>query len=310
QLEPGSTAYNLSVPVRLRGELKVAALAASVAEVMRRHQTLRSRFSSRHGRPVVLIDPSVRSPLPLVELQALAPADREAEAQRWLARETWRPFDLARGPLLRALLLRLGEREHVFLVAVHHIVIDGWSVGVLIHELTVLYRAFSQRRPSPLAELPVQYADYAHWQRQWLHGEVLDRRLGYWEARLATAPAVLELPADRPRSVHPTFRGRFLPVTLGEELAAALAALSRQEQATLFMTLLAAFATLLGRISGQQDIVVGSPIAGRNRRELEALIGLFVNTLVLRTELAGDPSFRRLLAAVRDTALDAYAHQD
>ncbi|MCP4662584.1 MAG: amino acid adenylation domain-containing protein, partial [bacterium] len=162
QLEPGSTAYNLSVPVRLRGELKVAALAASVAEVMRRHQTLRSRFSSRHGRPVVLIDP-VRSPLPLVELQALAPADREAEAQRWLARETWRPFDLARGPLLRALLLRLGEREHVFLVAVHHIVIDGWSVGVLIHELTVLYRAFSQHRPSPLAELPAQYADYAHW---------------------------------------------------------------------------------------------------------------------------------------------------
>ncbi|MCP4663418.1 MAG: non-ribosomal peptide synthetase, partial [bacterium] len=315
QLAPGTAAYNVSVPVRLQGGIEIAALDASMKEVMRRHQTLRSRFEPRQGRPVVVLTPADRFHLPLVELRALAPAERKAEAQRWLTRESRRPFDLARGPLLRALLLRLREDEHACLVTFHHIIIDGWSVGVLIHELTVLYHAFSQGLPSPLTEPPVQYADYAHWQRRWLKGEALERQLGYWKRQLAGAPPLLELPTDRPRGVARSFRGKLLPVTLGEELAGGLAALSRHRQATLYMTLLAAFATLLGRICGQRDVVVGSPIAGRNRKEIEDLIGFFVNTLLMRTDLSADssgdgPTFRRLLSAVRRTALDAYAHQD
>ncbi|MCP4571771.1 MAG: amino acid adenylation domain-containing protein, partial [bacterium] len=313
QLEPASPVYNIPSVVDLGGAVLPELLERAFNEVVRRHEALRTTFAAEAGRPRQVIAEHLDLPLPVVDLQPLAAPEREAEARRLAAAEALRPFDLTRGPLVRVTLLRLAAEHEVVLVTMHHIVSDGWSVGMLMRELTVLYQAFSEdpeARRTGLADLPVQYADYAHWQRRWLKGEALERQLGYWKRQLAGAPQLLELPTDRPRPVHQSFRGSLLPLTLDEELAAALTALSRRQQATLFMTLLAAFATLLGRTSGRQDVVVGSPIAGRNRQELEALIGLFVNTLVLRTELAGDPSFRRLLAAVRHTALDAYAHQD
>ncbi|MCP4660798.1 MAG: non-ribosomal peptide synthetase, partial [bacterium] len=239
----------------------------------------------------------------------------ELEARRLAAVEAQRPFDLTRGPLIRFTLLRLAAEDQAVLVTMHHIVSDGWSMGVLMRELPVLFAAFSQGRPSPLPELPIQYADFAHWQRQWLVGEGLEAELAYWTEQLAGAPPQLELPCDRPRPAVQSFRGRQLGVAFSKTLSEALAALARSEGATLFMTLLAAFKVLLHRTSGREDIVVGTPIAGRNRREIEDLIGFFVNTLVLRTDLSQSttdraPRVRELLARVRRVSLDAYAHQD
>ncbi|MCP4659425.1 MAG: non-ribosomal peptide synthetase, partial [bacterium] len=310
QLDPAATAYHLPVAVRLSGAIEVAVLARALDEVTRRHEVLRTHLVPVSGRPRPVIADAFSAPLPLADLRSLEGPAREAETRRLANREAQLPFDLSTGPLLRATLLRLEGQEWVVLVTMHHIVTDGWSVEVLIHELTVLCQAFSQRRPSPLDALPVQYADYAHWQRQWLRGEVLERQLAYWREQLAAAPAVLELPADRPRPLHQSFRGHLLPMTLDEELTADLTALSRRQHATLFMSLLAAFATLLGRYSGQSDLVVGSPIASRNHRQIEGLIGFFVNTLALRVQPAPSRTFRQLLDAVRRTALDAYAHQD
>src|ERR1043166_7717092 len=220
------------------------------------------------------------------------------------------PFDLAAGPLFRARLLRLGDEEHVALFTMHHIISDGWSMAILVREVAALYEAGVTGRASPLAALPIQHADYSAWQRDWLRGEVLERHLDYWRAQLADAPAATELPADRPRPPVMSFRGAWEDVALPAELSGALAALSRREGATLFMTLLTAFQVLLHHYSAQTDIVIGSPIAGRNRTEIEGLIGFFVNTLLLRTKLAGNPTFRELLRQVRETALEAYAHQD
>jgi len=248
--------------------------------------------------------------LDVVDLSGLGEEEREAEARRLIREDAARPFDLAAGPLLRAKLLRLGAGEHVALVNMHHIVSDGWSQGVLIREIGALYAANVAGRPSPLAELPIQYADYALWQREWLQGEALARQVEYWKDRLSGAPAALALPTDRPRPAVQSFRGAVLPFGLSAELSSGLVDLSRRSGATLYMVLLAAFSVLLGRYSGQEDIVVGSPIAGRRRAELEGLIGFFVNTLVLRTDLSGAPRFGELVGRVKEAALGAYAHQD
>ena len=310
QLEPGNPAYNVPWALRLQGELDLDLLRRCFHEVARRHETLRTTFASRDGVPVQVIGADAWPEPALVDLTGLAEPEREKRA-RWLAREeAARPFDLRRGPLLRLVLVRLEEQRHLLLLTLHHIVSDGWSLGILVREVAALYGAFSRGAASPLPELPAQYADFAVWQREWLRGEVLEAQLAYWRARLQAAPRRLELPADRPRTAAPVRRGAARPFALSEPLSLELAALSRSEGATPFMTLLAAFGVLLGRVAGQEDVLIGTPVANRNRREIEDLIGFFVNTLVLRVELAGTPSFRELLASVRQTALDAYAHQD
>ncbi|HEY3304677.1 MAG TPA: amino acid adenylation domain-containing protein [Candidatus Binatia bacterium] len=310
QLEPKSSAYNIPGSMRLRGSLNVAALERSLNEIVRRHAALRTTFSTIDGEPVQKIAPSLPLTLAVVDLTDRAENTRADEAQRIVSEEARRPFDLSRGPLLRIKLIQLGEQDHVLILIVHHIVSDGWSMGVLYRELSALYRAFTDDRPSPLSDLPIQYADFAVWQREWLAGEVLESQLSYWKNQLAGAPAVLNLPADRPRPALQSFRGARESVELTKELIQGLHAVSRQNNVTLFMTLLAAFQTLLQRYTGQDDIVVGSPIGNRNRTEIESLIGMFVNTLVLRSALSGEPTFTQLLARVREVCLGAYAHQD
>ncbi|HEX5718866.1 MAG TPA: condensation domain-containing protein, partial [Thermoanaerobaculia bacterium] len=310
RFEPGGAAYNIPAAVGLDGRLAPAVLERAVREVERRHEALRTTFAESGGQPVQVVSPEPRLDLPLVDLRRLPGAQGELEARRLAASEALRPFDLEAGPLVRAKLLRLGETEHVALVTFHHIVADGWSMGLFLEELAALYGAFSRAEPSPLPELPIQYADFALWQRSWLAGEVLSSELGYWRRQLAGAPRSLELPTDRPRPAAQTFRGRSLPVSLSPELTGAVARLGSRAGVTPFMTLLAAFQALMGRLARTEDVVVGTPIAGRNRRETESLIGFFVNTLVLRTDLGGDPTASELLGRVRQTALSGYAHQD
>ncbi|HYU31238.1 MAG TPA: 2,3-diaminopropionate biosynthesis protein SbnA [Thermoanaerobaculia bacterium] len=308
QLEPGNPAYNVPLAVRLTGEVAPALVERIFAEVVRRHEALRTMFASREGQPVQVVAPPEPAPrLPLIDLSGLA---REAEVRTLLREEARRPFDLQRGPLLRLRLVRLAPAEHLLMITLHHIVADAWSMGVLLREVAALYAAFSQGRPSPLPALPVQYADFAVWQRSWLQGAALEAQLAYWRRQLAGAPAVLELPLDRPRPAVQTFRGAARPIALPPALSEGVRELGRSEGATPFMVLLAAWAVLLGRHAGQEDVVLGTPIAGRNRRELEDLIGFFVNTLALRTDLAGEPAFSELLGRVRATVLDAFAHQD
>ncbi|HEU4595289.1 MAG TPA: amino acid adenylation domain-containing protein, partial [Pyrinomonadaceae bacterium] len=300
KLEPGSAAYNMPTALRLTGRLDAAALGRTLGEVVRRHEVLRTTFVEVDGSPVQVIAPASEVSLPVTDLSALDAGEREAEAQRLTQQEARRPFDLAAGPLLRAALLRLSEQEHVLLVTMHHIVSDGWSTGIFIREMSALYAAFTSGEESPLEELPVQYADYAAWQRQYLSGEVLDAQLSYWRGQLGGAPALLELPTDRPRPPAQSYRGATHSFILPGELTSALRELSQREGCTLFMTLLAGWQALLSRYSNQQDVVVGTPIANRTRVETEGLIGFFVNTLALRTDLSGDPTFRELLARVRE----------
>ena len=310
QLRPGLTAYNIFGAARLRGSLDVAVLRRSFDELVRRHEVLRTTFAAADGRPVQLVGPASGLPVPMIDLRALPAAGREAHAARLTNEEAQRPFDLARGPLIRAVLLRCGESDHLLAVTAHHVVYDVWSRELLIRELGLLYEAFWQRRPSPLPELAVQYADFAHWQRQWLRGDLLAAQIEYWRRQLAGVTAGTELPADRPRPPVQSFRGRRVLARLPAALTAALKDLTRRQGATLFMGLLAGFTALLQRYTREDDAVVGSPIANRNRAETEALIGFFVNTQVLRTDLAGRPTLRRLLGRVREVALGAYAHQD
>jgi amino acid adenylation domain-containing protein len=310
QLEPHSPLYNVHAAFRVQGALDAAALQTALDGLVARHEALRTTFAAPDGQPVQVVGAPRPVPLAVVDLTAHPEPEREAACQRCLAAEVRRPFDLTRDLLLRALLVRLGADEHVLLVAKHHIASDGWSTGVLWRELGQLYAAAVAGRPPDLPALPIQYADYAIWQRQWLQGDVLAAQLAYWRDRLAGAPAHLELPTDRPRPAVQTTRGAHRTRTLPPALRAALEALGRQAGATLFMTLLAAFQALLARYTGQEDIVVGSPIAGRTRVETEGLIGFFVNTLVLRTDLAGNPPFRELLGRVREGCLGAYAHQE
>jgi amino acid adenylation domain-containing protein len=309
QYQPGSAFYNVPVALSLAGPLDVPALHASLNEIVRRHEVLRTTFAVRDGQPVQVIASAQSVPLPLTDLQHLPDNDRTAAAQRHASAEAQRPFDLAQGPLFRAGLLRLAPQEHMLLFTMHHSVTDGWSLGVLVRELAALYLAFCAGRPSPLPALPLQYADYAVWQRQWLQGEVLERQLAYWEERLTGLP-VFNLPTDRPRPAAQRFRGAAQTFAIAPPGRDRLQALARQEGVTPYMVLLAAFQVVLGRYSGQEDIVVGTPVANRSRAELEGLIGFFVNTLVLRTELSGNPSFRQVLRRVREAALGAYAHPD
>lgn len=309
QLEPGTTVYNVPGALRIRGPLKVATLGQSLNEIVRRHEALRTTFSFVEGKPVQTISSSLNLSLPVVDLTDSSSGEREDNARR-LARDAARePFDLAQGPLLRATLLRLCEEDNVLLLNMHGIISDPWSMGVLYRELSILYERFLNAQPSPLSNLPMQYGDLAVWQREWLQGEVLERPLSYWKKQLENV-STLQLPTDRPRSAVQSFRGERQSVELSKELTQGLKALSGKEGVTLFMTLLAAFQTLLHRYTGQHDIVVGSPIVGRNRSEFEGLIGVFVNTLVLRTDLSGNPTFHTVLRRVRQMVLGAYAHQD
>jgi amino acid adenylation domain-containing protein len=309
QLEPGNTAYNVPRAIRIYGSLDVAALEKVLEELLRRHESLRARFREHDGRIIAEIAPTCPFSLSIVEIGAVACREREAEALRLAEQEAERPFDLARGPLLRATLLRLDPQDHVLLLTMHHIASDAWSAGVLFHELNALYEVFSAGISSSLPDLPIQYGDFAQWQSDWLEGEVLEQQLSYWREQLADLP-VLELPTDRPRPALQSRRGALQSVRFSRELTEALRELSRREGVTLFMTLLAAYQTLLSRYCGQDEIVVGTPILNRSRPDIEGVIGFFVNTVVLRTDLSGNPTFRELLGRVREVALGAYAHPD
>jgi amino acid adenylation domain-containing protein len=307
--ERAGAAYAIPGGVRLKGALDVAALQAALNRIVSRHEALRTCFGSVDGAPVQLIaSPEVGLALWQVDLPSHA--DREAELQRMAAEEASAPFDLAQGPLIRARLVRMGHDDHALLVTMHHIVSDGWSMSVLVHEFSALYAAISQGQPDPLPALPIQYADYAMWQRRWITGEVLQRQLDFWRHHLSGAAALLELPTDRPRPAVQDYAGAFLGFELDADLTAKLKALSQRHGTTLFMTLFAAWAVLLARLSGQSDVVIGTPVANRHRAEIEPLIGFFVNTQALRVDLSGSPSVAELLAQVRATALAAQDHQD
>jgi acyl carrier protein len=309
-LQPGTPFYNSPAAVRLFGRVDIRALERSLAEVTRRHEVLRTTFPTVDGRPTLWISPPQPMSLPVIDISDLPALERETRARQLINEEVMRPFDLERGPLLRAVLLRHAEQDHVLVFTTHHIVSDAWSMDVLVREAVTLYEAFTNNRPSPLAELAIQYTDFSAWQREWMRDEVLDAHLDYWKKQLSGAPLRLRLPTDRSRSSAQNHRGERLTLPLSRSLLAPLKELTRRSGATLFMGLLAAFQTLLYRYTGQDDIVVGTAIAGRGRAEIESLIGFFINMLVMRTSLAGAPRFVDLLSRVRETALGAYAHQD
>jgi amino acid adenylation domain-containing protein len=310
QLDPCSFTYNLFSAYRLKGEINVAALEQSFNEILRRHKVLRTVFRSEGGNPVQVVLPNLTIKIPVSDLRAtVSRDDRWAKARRMFTEEAQRPFDLASGPLLRITLLQLTDDEYVLLRAMHHIVFDGWSASVLFRELSELYAALSTGQPSPLADLPVQYADFAKWQRQWFQGERLESQLSYWKKQLENI-AALQLPTDRHRQPLQTTRGARRHFALSPRLSFELTHLSHQHGATLFMTLLAAFQTLLHRYSGQTDIVIGSPVAGRSRKEFEELIGFFLNTLVLRLDLSGNPTFIETIRRAREVCLQALSHQE
>ncbi|MEM8604322.1 MAG: amino acid adenylation domain-containing protein, partial [Cyanobacteria bacterium P01_H01_bin.121] len=309
QLQPGIFAHNIPAAVRLTGSLDVAAVELSLNEIVQRHEVLRVTFQVIDGHPMQVLDPTVHVVVPVVDLQALAPPVQMATVQGLVHAEVRCPFDLTQGPLLRCTLLKLAETEHIALFTMHHIVSDGWSMGVLIRELAVFYQGFAARRPTSLPPLPIQYADFTLWQRQWLQGEDLESHLDYWRRQLAGSNS-LQLPTDYSPSGISSYRGKTHTWQLSPELSQALIGLSRQAGVTLFMTLMAAFKILLHRQNQQTDIVVGTDIANRNRAEVEQLIGFFVNLVVLRTSLAGNPTFQELLRRVFEVSMAAYAHQD
>jgi amino acid adenylation domain-containing protein len=310
QLEPDSSLYNIPIAVRLTGQLNVEALKQSLDEIVLRHETLRTTFALLDGRPVQVIAPTATAPLPVLDLLELPEEEREAEAQRLAEEEARRPFDLTRGPLVRVTLLWLGKAHYTLLLNMHHIISDGWSISVFTHEMAALYQAFTSGTPPQLPELPIQYSDFAVWQRQWLQGEVLAAQLSYWKQQLGGDLPKLELPTDFPRPPIQTHHGTTRSFVLPASLTQAIETLSRREDATLFMTLLAVFKVLLHRYTGQTDIIVGAPVANRSRTEIEGLIGFFVNTLVMRTDLSNNPTFRELLGRVRKVTWEAYTHQD
>ncbi|MDO8043112.1 non-ribosomal peptide synthetase, partial [Janthinobacterium sp. SUN137] len=309
--QAAGAAYHLPAALRLRGTLDVAALGRTLDRMVTRHESLRTTFANIDGQVVQLFAPdNAGFMLEQFDLSALVGHEQEAAVARQAVDEAVRPFDLSAGPLVRGRLLRLMQDEYVLLVTQHHIISDGWSINVLVREVSALYTAFSQGQADPLPPLAIQYADYAVWQRNWLQGEVLERQLGYWKERLAGAPALLELPTDRPRPAVQSYAGGMVPFALSATITEGLRALGRRHGATLFMTLLSGWALLLSRLSGQDDIVIGTPVANRQRKEVEPLIGFFVNTLALRVRLEDDPSVAQLLEQVKANTLDAYAHQD
>ncbi|MEW5927426.1 MAG: amino acid adenylation domain-containing protein [Gemmatimonadota bacterium] len=310
RMDPGSSAYNMPYALRLRGPLGVGVLKRSLETLVRRHETLRTVFEEHDGVPRQVVLPPAPAALRVVDLRGLPAGAAEAEAHRLAREEALRPFDLARGPLLRTSLLRLGGDEHVLCFTLHHIVSDGWSTGVLVREVSALYGALARGEEPALPELPVQYADYAAWQRERLSDQALEGQLAYWKERLSGAPPLLEIPTDHPRAARSGAAARSHPLSLPEELTRELRTLGRREGATLFMTLLAGWQALLARYAGQDDVVVGSPVSGRSRVEVEGLIGFFVNMVPLRVELGGDPTWRELVGRVREAAVGAFAHRD
>ncbi|MEG4492791.1 amino acid adenylation domain-containing protein [Microcoleus sp. D3_18_C4] len=309
QLVPNNPFYNVPAALRLTGSLNFSALQQTFNEIVRRHEALRTTLAVVSGQPVQRIGAAFHLPINVVDLRNLPKEYRQNEANRLTAQEAQRSFNLSNDLLLRVTLLQLDDAEYLLMLNMHHIVSDGWSIGVLIQELGALYTAFASEKPSPLPDLSIQYADFAKWQREWLQGEVLETQLAYWRQQL-NGISMLNLPADRPRPAIQSYRGKRQFLQLPKQLSEALETLSQREGVTLFMTMLAAFKTLLYHYAQQEDIVVGSPIANRNRSEIEALIGFFVNSLVLRTDLSGNPTFRELLNRVKEVALGAYAHQD
>ena len=310
QLLPGNPIYNVLTVIRLTGSLKLAALEQTFQEIVRRHETLRTTFIVLDGQPLQAISPSLTIRLSVLDIQHLAPKEQqEVKAKSIINAEIQHPFVLSSGPLLRVIIVVLSQTEHLLLLNMHHIICDDWSIGVLIRELGTLYTAFAQNQTSPLLDLPLQYADFAHWQREWLQGEVLQTQLTYWQKQL-NGLSMLQLPTDKPRPARQNYQGATQFLELPLKLTEALEELSQQEGVTFFMTLLAAFQTLLYRYTHQEDIVLGSPIANRNRSEIEGIIGFFVNSLVLRTDLSGNPTFTELLGRVREVTLGAYSHQD
>ncbi|MHC5744030.1 MAG: non-ribosomal peptide synthetase [Nostoc sp.] len=309
QFEPNSPFYNMSIALRLEGTVQVAALEQSFQQIIHRHEALRTNFITVDGQPTQIIQTETNWTVSVVDLKHLSTTEQEIASQQLVQQQAIQPFELATQALVRATLVVLSETEHILLMCIHHIVSDGWSIGLFIQELAALYNAYSQGQPSPLASLPIQYADFALWQRQWLQGEVLQSQLSYWQQKLASAPTLLSLPTDRPRPAVQTYQGTHQEFALSEKLTGKLAKLSQEQGVTLFMTLLAAFDTLLYRYTGTEDILVGSPIANRDRSDIEGLIGFFVNSLVMRTDLSGNPSFSQLLTRVREMAMEAYSHQ-
>ncbi|HEU0055201.1 MAG TPA: amino acid adenylation domain-containing protein, partial [Longimicrobium sp.] len=310
RLEGAGEAYHISLRQRLRGELDVAALRRALDQILARHEALRTTFVEVEGEPAQRIALAEESSFQLTEHDLRGAADPGAELRQLMAEEAGAPFDLARGPLIRGRLVRLASDDHVLLITMHHIVSDGWSMGVFTRELSALYAAFSRGEDNPLPPLPIQYADYAVWQRRWVEGEVLREQAAYWRETLASAPRLLELPTDHARPARQDFSGGLIEIGLDEGLTAGLKALGQRHGTTLFMTLLAGWAAVLSRLSGQDDVVIGTPTANRGRREIEGLIGFFVNTLALRVDLAGSPSVADLLARVKGRALGAQQHQD
>jgi amino acid adenylation domain-containing protein len=310
QLEGAGAAYHILGALKLQGPLDRSALQATLDSIVVRHEVLRTTFKSIDGTPEQVIAQEASFALQFIDLSVLPQDEREAEVNRHAAEEAQMPFDLNTGPLIRGRLIRFADDDHMLFVAMHHIISDGWSIGVLIREVAALYAAYRQGHSNPLPPLAIQYADYAQWQRSWLVGETLQGQLDYWKQQLAGAPSLLELPTDRPRPPVQSNRGETLQFSVGVATTAALQALGQRYGATLFMTLSAVLSVLLSRYAGQDDVCIGTPIANRIRGELEALIGFFINTLVLRTRIDGNVSFEQLLQQMRDNALDAYAHQD
>ena len=309
QLEPESAAYNICRASRLLGNLSSSHLEASLNAIVSRHETLRTALRLIDAKPVQVVRPAEGLSIDFVDLSAVQESERNANIQRQFEAEALRPFNLESGALLRCALLRIDEQEHILILTTHHSAADAWSMGTLTRELWTLYQAFSNGRHCPLQPLPVQYSDYAVWQREWLQGDVLESQLGYWKERLKDL-SVLNLPTDRPRQPRQSFHGARLPIELPDQLTSAVKEMSHRFAVTPFMILLATFQVLLYRYTGQEDVVVGSPIANRRRPELERLIGFFVNTLVLRADLSGKPSFTELLFHVRDVCIGADANQD
>jgi hypothetical protein len=310
QLQPDTATYTIPSAVRLTGELNLEIFEKSLNEIIRRHEILRTNFIIQDGQPVQVISPNATLKTHSLNLQHLDQTKQETEVIRLLSEETQKPFNLAKDLLLRVTFLKLDQAEFVVLLTMHHIVSDGWSMEIFIRELVSIYTAFCEEQPSPLPELPLQYADFAVWQRQWLQGEVLEKQLSYWKQQLEGTLPVLQLPSDFPRSRVQSFRGDNQTFVIYKDLTQKIKAISQAEGVTLFVILLAVFKVLLYRYTGLEDIIVGSAVANRNRKEIEGLIGFFVNTLVLRSSLKGNPTFREFLQRVKKTTWEAYDHQD